>query len=106
MQKVHEQNELMKKKLEECKTIEKVLKDSTNQVEAELNDHGRSAEELAKYLIILKREMERHIAEKRKFKDEAKKASEQNFKFENEVDRLKRENELKQVGLRGVIGFD
>ena len=34
MQKVHEQNELMRKKLDECKTIEKVLKDSTNQVSA------------------------------------------------------------------------
>ena len=32
VQKVHEQSELMKKKLDECKTIEKVLKDSTNQV--------------------------------------------------------------------------
>ena len=66
-------------------------------MEAELNDHGRSAQELAKYLIILKREMERHIGEKRKFKDEAKKASEENFKFENELERLRRENELKQV---------
>ena len=67
------------------------------QVEAELKDHGRSAEELAKYLIILKREMERHISEKRKFKEETKKASEENFKFENELDRLRRENQLKQV---------
>ena len=62
-----------------------------------MNDHGRSAVELAKYLIILKREMERHISEKRKFKEEAKKSSENNFKFENELDRLQRENELKQV---------
>ena len=37
MQKVHEQNELMKKKLDECKTIEKVLKDSTNQVEMDVD---------------------------------------------------------------------
>ena len=34
VQKVHEQNEVMRKKLDECKTIEKVLKDSTNQVSA------------------------------------------------------------------------
>ena len=69
------------------------------QVEAELSDHGRSAEELAKYLIILKREMERHIGEKRKFKEEAKKATEDNFKYENELERIRRENELKQVNI-------
>jgi len=96
VQKVHDQNEVLKKKLDECKTIEKVLKESTNQVESELLNHGRSAEELAKYLIILKREMERHIGEKRKYKEEAKKASEENFKFENELERLRREAELKQ----------
>lgn len=99
VQKVHAENEAMKRKLEECKTIEKVLKESTNQVEAELSVHGRSAEELAKYLIILKREMERHIGEKRKLKDEAKRASEENFKYENELERLRRENELKKEKL-------
>ena len=32
VQKAHEQNEVLRKKLDECKTIEKVLKESTNQV--------------------------------------------------------------------------